>query len=71
MLDMGFEPQMRKIVSQIRPDRQTLMWSATWPKEVQTMAKDFLNDYQEVHIGSLDLKVSLGVWPPKLCLVHS
>ena len=35
MLDMGFEPQIRKIVDQIRPDRQTLMWSATWPKEVQ------------------------------------
>ena len=31
MLDMGFEPQIRKIVSQIRPDRQTLMWSATAP----------------------------------------
>lgn len=29
MLDMGFEPQIRKIVSQIRPDRQTLLWSAT------------------------------------------
>jgi len=26
MLDMGFEPQLRSIVSQIRPDRQTLMW---------------------------------------------
>lgn len=25
MLDMGFEPQLRKIVSQIRPDRQTLV----------------------------------------------
>ena len=35
MLDMGFEPQIRKIVEQIRPDRQTLMWSATWPKEVK------------------------------------
>jgi len=34
MLDMGFEKQIRSIVSQIRPDRQTLMWSATWPKEV-------------------------------------
>ena len=33
MLDMGFEPQIRKIVDQIRPDRQTLMWSATWPKK--------------------------------------
>lgn len=35
MLDMGFEPQIRKILEQIRPDRQTLMWSATWPKEVK------------------------------------
>src|SRR6201989_1949555 len=39
MLDMDFEPQIRKIVSQIRPDRQTLMWSATWPKEVQQLAR--------------------------------
>jgi len=31
MLDMGFEPQIRKIIEQIRPDRQVLMWSATWP----------------------------------------
>lgn len=42
MLDMGFEPQMRKIVSQIRPDRQTLMFTATWPKEVETIARDFM-----------------------------
>ena len=38
MLDMGFEPQIRKIVDLIRPDRQTLMWSATWPKEVKGMS---------------------------------
>lgn len=49
MLDMGFEPQIRKIVSQIRPDRQTLMWSATWPKEVQALARDFLHNYYQVH----------------------
>lgn len=36
MLDMGFEPQIRKIIEQIRPDRQVLMWSATWPKEVNS-----------------------------------
>ena len=48
MLDMGFEPQIRKIVSQIRPDRQTLMWSATWPKEVQALARDFLHHYYQV-----------------------
>ena len=38
MLDMGFEPQIRKIIGQIRPDRQTLMFSATWPKDVQKLA---------------------------------
>merc|ERR1712225_159282 len=42
MLDMGFEPQIRKIVSQIRPDKQTSMYTATWPKEVESIAKDFL-----------------------------
>jgi len=56
---MGFEPQIRKIVSQIRPDRQTLMWSATWPKEVQNLALEFCRE-QPVHIviGSQDLAVN-------------
>merc|ERR1719399_1965270 len=61
MLDMGFEPQLRKIVSQIRPDRQTLMWSATWPKEVQQLANSFLNDFIQVNIGSEDLIASENV----------
>lgn len=52
MLDMGFEPQIRKIVEQIRPDRQVLMWSATWPKEVRKLAEDFLVDYVQVNIGA-------------------
>jgi ATP-dependent RNA helicase DDX5/DBP2 len=55
MLDMGFEPQIRKIIGQIRPDRQTLMWSATWPKEVRALASDFLQDFIQVNIGSMDL----------------
>lgn len=53
MLDMGFEPQIRKILEQIRPDRQTLMWSATWPKEVRNLAEEFLTDYLQINIGSL------------------
>ena len=56
MLDMGFEPQIRKIVSQIRPDRQTLMWSATWPKEVQALARDFLQNYYQVRL------LARGAW---------
>jgi ATP-dependent RNA helicase DDX5/DBP2 len=55
MLDMGFEPQIRKIIQQIRPDRQTLMFSATWPKEVRRLAEDFLGGYIQVNIGSLEL----------------
>lgn len=48
MLDMGFEPQIRRIIEQIRPDRQVLMWSATWPKEVKQLAEEYLNDYIQV-----------------------
>lgn len=55
---MGFEPQMRKIVSQIRPDRQTLMWSATWPKAVQALARDFLQDPYQVSVGSMELRAN-------------
>ncbi|CAG8536150.1 5561_t:CDS:2 [Acaulospora colombiana] len=61
MLDMGFEPQIRKIVEQIRPDRQTLMWSATWPKEVKRLAEDYLTDFIQVNIGSLDLSASHNI----------
>ncbi|KAI9297649.1 p68 RNA helicase [Neoconidiobolus thromboides FSU 785] len=61
MLDMGFEPQIRKIVDQIRPDRQTLMWSATWPKEVKALAEEYLKDFIQVNIGSLKLSASHSI----------
>ncbi|XP_030277717.1 probable ATP-dependent RNA helicase DDX17 isoform X2 [Sparus aurata] len=61
MLDMGFEPQIRKIVEQIRPDRQTLMWSATWPKEVRQLAEDFLKDYIQINIGALELSANHNI----------
>ncbi|XP_009367550.2 DEAD-box ATP-dependent RNA helicase 20 isoform X1 [Pyrus x bretschneideri] len=61
MLDMGFDPQIRKIVSQIRPDRQTLYWSATWPKEVEQLARQFLYNPYKVIIGSPDLKANHSI----------
>ncbi|XP_054735808.1 ATP-dependent RNA helicase p62-like [Anastrepha obliqua] len=61
MLDMGFEPQIRKILGQIRPDRQILMWSATWPKEVRQLAEDFLGSYIQVNIGSLELSANHNI----------
>jgi len=55
MLDMGFEPQIRRIVEQdnmpATGKRQTLMFSATFPKEIQMLARDFLQDYIFLAIG--------------------
>lgn len=56
MLDMGFEPQIRQIMSQLRPDRQTLMWSATWPSKVQALAYEFFSDPITIHVGSTELR---------------
>lgn len=61
MLDMGFEPQIRRIIEQIRPDRQVLMWSATWPKEVKQLAEEYLNDYIQVNVGSLQLSANHNI----------
>ncbi|EPR79471.1 DEAD/DEAH box helicase [Spraguea lophii 42_110] len=55
MLDMGFEPQLRKVIPKTNEDRQTLMWSATWPKEVVELARTFMTDYIQVNIGSTEL----------------
>ncbi|XWS08443.1 hypothetical protein CRYUN_Cryun40dG0003000 [Craigia yunnanensis] len=54
MLDMGFEPQIRKIVNEIPPRRQTLMYTATWPKEVTKIAGDLLVNPVQVNIGCVD-----------------
>jgi ATP-dependent RNA helicase DDX3X len=53
MLDMGFEPQIRAIVQQqdMPPSRQTLLFSATFPKEIQRLAADFLYDYIFIAVG--------------------
>ncbi|KNC46904.1 ATP-dependent RNA helicase dbp2 [Thecamonas trahens ATCC 50062] len=61
MLDMGFEPQLRKIVGQIRPERQTVMFSATWPREVESLARDFLKQPVQVNIGSTDLSANTDI----------
>lgn len=82
MLDMGFEPQIRKIVAQIRvspssayeahlkyycrlivlqPDRQTLMFSATWPKEVRALAADFQQQPVFLNVGSMELSANHNI----------
>ncbi|ORX79700.1 DEAD-domain-containing protein [Basidiobolus meristosporus CBS 931.73] len=55
MLDMGFEPQIRRIVEEEdMPSvygRQTLMFSATFPKDIQMLARDFLKEYIFLSVG--------------------
>ncbi|WFD43865.1 RNA helicase [Malassezia psittaci] len=55
MLDMGFEPQIRRIVlGEDMPgvmDRQTLMFSATFPQNIQMLARDFLKEYVFLSVG--------------------
>ncbi|KAK6508956.1 DEAD-box ATP-dependent RNA helicase [Arthrobotrys musiformis] len=55
MLDMGFEPQIRRIVEgEDMPgvnSRQTLMFSATFPRDIQMLARDFLKDYVFLSVG--------------------
>lgn len=55
MLDMGFMPQIRKIMTDLRPDKQTVMMSATWPTVVRRLATDLLQNPIQVFVGSLDL----------------
>ncbi|XP_004580611.3 probable ATP-dependent RNA helicase DDX43 isoform X1 [Ochotona princeps] len=55
MLDMGFEPQIMKILLDVRPDRQTIMTSATWPYGVRRLAQSYLKEPMIVYVGTLDL----------------
>lgn len=54
MLDMGFEPQIRSIIAAIPKERQSMMFTATWPREVQKLAREFLNNPIEVKFGDVN-----------------
>merc|ERR1740124_2155290 len=61
MLDMDFEPQLREL-SEMMPEagerRQTLMFSATWPKEVRQLAQEFQHEAVRIHVGATDKLVA-------------
>ncbi|KAI3450886.1 hypothetical protein Pfo_007551 [Paulownia fortunei] len=65
MLDMGFEPQIRKIVQQMDMPppgvRQTMLFSATFPKEIQRLAADFLSNYVFLAVGRVGSSTDLIV----------
>ncbi|QQP36555.1 Uncharacterized protein FKW44_021693 [Caligus rogercresseyi] len=55
MLDQGFEQDIRRILGQTHKERQTCLFSATWPDSIRKLAHEFLKDPIKVTIGSEDL----------------
>ncbi|WP_081691348.1 DEAD/DEAH box helicase [Cucumibacter marinus] len=51
MLDLGFMPVIRKILAKSPKRRQTVLFSATMPKQIRALAEDFLNDPIEVSVA--------------------
>jgi ATP-dependent RNA helicase RhlE len=51
MLDMGFAPQINRVVSDVPPYRQTLLFSATMPPEVEALARKYLRKPVVVQVG--------------------
>lgn len=58
MLDMGFENIVRAILSNLPIQKQTVMFTATWPKEIALLASDLLNNPERVQIGSSELSMN-------------
>lgn len=62
MLDMGFMPQVEEIMRYLTKERQNLLWSATWPKEIQSLASQIcINEVATIKIGSDDLTVNSDI----------
>lgn len=51
MFDMGFEPQVMRIMENVRPDRQTVLFSATFPRQMEALARRILTRPVEVQVG--------------------
>lgn len=78
MFDMGFEPQVMRIIDNVRPDRQTVMFSATFPRQMEALARRILNKPIEIQVSVvmpvMDVPVersftfNIGVSSEYLCL---
>ncbi len=61
MLDMGFAPQINRVVAEIPKYRQTLLFSATMPPEVEALARKYLRKPQVVQVGRRSMAASTVV----------
>ncbi len=75
MLDLGFEPQVNSIVNGCRPDRQTMLFSATMPKKVERLAEAALTDPVHISVGRVgaaneDIRQVVQVLPNAEAKMH-
>merc|ERR1712151_726798 len=61
MLDMGFEPQIKEILDRVPWERQTSMFTATWPRECRDLARKYINDPVQVQIGANDITTNENI----------
>ena len=52
MLDMGFEPQIKTMLMGCRPDKQTVLFSATFPRSIENLARTILQSPVEIVVGN-------------------
>lgn len=69
MFDLGFEPQVMKILANTRPDRQTILFSATFPKNMAALARKALSKPAEVIVGgrskvAAEIQQTVSIVPP-------
>lgn len=62
MFDMGFEPQVMRVIDNIRPDRQTVMFSATFPRQMEALARRILQKPVEVQVCFMICINGIGTW---------
>ena len=53
MLDIGFEPQIRRIFRHIPEQRQTLLFSATFPKQIERLTREYMKHPEKITIGKI------------------
>ncbi|KAJ3409221.1 RNA-dependent ATPase [Chytridiales sp. JEL 0842] len=62
MLDLGFEPNIKEIAAAIKKkERQTVMFSATWPQSVVKLSQQYLANPVHVTVGSTDLTANINI----------
>ena len=57
MLDMGFLPDIRRILRTVPAERQTLLCSATFPREIERLAQDILHEPERITVGAISQPV--------------